>query len=61
MRWCDRNSVFYIIGLASSAVLERLSQQWTDQSVLDAVSADRSEAVSIWRVYICGRDLGLSV
>jgi hypothetical protein len=32
MRWCDRNNVFYIIGLASNAVLERLSQQWTDQS-----------------------------
>lgn len=32
MRWCDRNNVGYIIGIASNAVLERLSQQWTDQS-----------------------------
>jgi hypothetical protein len=32
MRWCDRRNVGYIIGLASNAVLERLSQQWTDQS-----------------------------
>lgn len=32
MRWCDRNNVGYIIGLAGNAVLERLSQQWTDQS-----------------------------
>jgi hypothetical protein len=32
MRWCDRNNVGYIIGLARNAVLERLSQQWTEQS-----------------------------
>jgi hypothetical protein len=32
MRWCDRNNVGYIIGIASNAVLEPLSQQWTDQS-----------------------------
>jgi hypothetical protein len=32
MRWCDRNDVGYIIGLARNPVLERLSQQWTEQS-----------------------------
>jgi hypothetical protein len=32
MRWCDRRNVGYIIGIGSNAVLERLSQQWTDQS-----------------------------
>lgn len=32
LRWCDRNKVGYIIGIASNAVLERLSQPWTDQS-----------------------------
>jgi hypothetical protein len=32
MRWCDRNNVGYIIGLARNPVLERLSQQWTEQS-----------------------------
>jgi hypothetical protein len=32
MRWCDRNDVGYIIGLARNAVLERLSQQWTERA-----------------------------
>jgi hypothetical protein len=32
MRWCDRNDVGYILGLARNAVLERLSQPWTDMS-----------------------------
>jgi len=32
MRWCDRNNVGYITGLARNAVLERLSQQWTERS-----------------------------
>ena len=32
MRWCDRNNVGYIIGLARNSVLEKLSQQWTDIS-----------------------------
>ena len=32
MRWCDRNNVGYIIGLARNQVLERLSEQWTTQS-----------------------------
>jgi hypothetical protein len=32
MRWCDKNDVGYIIGLARNPVLERLSQQWTEQS-----------------------------
>jgi len=32
MRWCDRNDVGYIIGLARNPVLEKLSQQWTEQS-----------------------------
>jgi hypothetical protein len=32
MRWCDRNNVGYIIGLARNPILERLSQQWTEQS-----------------------------
>jgi hypothetical protein len=32
MRWSDRNNVGYIIGLARNPVLERLSQQWTEQS-----------------------------
>lgn len=32
MRWCDRNNVGYIIGIASNAVLEKLAGQWTDES-----------------------------
>jgi hypothetical protein len=32
MRWSDRHNVGYIIGLARNAVLERLSQPWTDIS-----------------------------
>jgi hypothetical protein len=32
MRWCDRNNVGYIIGLARNPVLERLSQKWVDTS-----------------------------
>jgi len=32
MRWCDRNDVGYIVGIARNAVLEGLAQQWTDQS-----------------------------
>jgi hypothetical protein len=32
MRWCDRNDVGYIVGIARNAVLERLAQKWTDQS-----------------------------
>jgi hypothetical protein len=32
MRWCDRNNVGYVIGLARNSVLEKLSQQWTDIS-----------------------------
>lgn len=32
MRWCERNDVGYIIGLARNAVLGRLSQSWTDIS-----------------------------
>jgi len=32
MRWCDRNEVGYIIGLARNAVLERLAQPWRDAS-----------------------------
>jgi len=32
MRWCDKNNVGYIIGLVRNAVLERISQQWTDIS-----------------------------
>ena len=32
MRWCDLHNVGYIIGLARNAVLERMSQQWTDKS-----------------------------
>lgn len=34
MRWCDRNNVGYITGLACNAVLERLSQQLTNTSKL---------------------------
>ena len=29
MRWCDRNGVYYIIGLAKNAVLQRMAQPWT--------------------------------
>ena len=32
MRWCDRNDVGYIIGIASNAVIEKLAGQWTDES-----------------------------
>lgn len=32
MRWCDRNNVGYIIGLARNPVLEQLARQWTDES-----------------------------
>jgi hypothetical protein len=32
MRWCDRNDVGYIIGLARNPVLERSSQQWMERS-----------------------------
>jgi hypothetical protein len=32
MRWCDRNGVGYIIGLARNPVLEKLARQWTDES-----------------------------
>ena len=32
MRWCDRNDVGYIVGLGRNAVLERISQPWTDIS-----------------------------
>jgi len=30
MRWCDRNKLGYIIGLARNAVLERLTQPWRE-------------------------------
>lgn len=29
LRWCDRNGVYYIVGLAKNAVLKRMSQPWT--------------------------------
>jgi len=29
MRWCDRNGVYYILGLAKNAVLKRMAQPWT--------------------------------
>jgi hypothetical protein len=32
MRWCDRNNVGYIIGLARNCVLEGLAQPWIDAS-----------------------------
>jgi hypothetical protein len=32
MRWCDRNDIGYIIGLARNQVLERLSEQYITQS-----------------------------
>lgn len=32
MRWCDRNKVGYIIGLARNSVLENLARHWTDAS-----------------------------
>jgi hypothetical protein len=32
MRWCDKNDVGYIIGLARNSVLERMSLQWTEKS-----------------------------
>jgi hypothetical protein len=32
MRWCDRNNVGYIIGLARNAVLEKLASDWIELS-----------------------------
>jgi hypothetical protein len=32
MRWCDRNNVGYITGIARNPVLEGLAQQWTYES-----------------------------
>jgi hypothetical protein len=32
MRWCDRQDVRYIIGLARNAVLQRMAQQWIETS-----------------------------
>jgi hypothetical protein len=32
MRWCDRNNVCYIIGLACNNVLNRLAMQWTQRA-----------------------------
>jgi len=32
MRWCDRNNVSYIIGIARNPILEELARQWTDES-----------------------------
>jgi hypothetical protein len=32
MRWCDRNNVGYITGIARNPVLEQLARQWTDES-----------------------------
>jgi hypothetical protein len=32
MRWCDRNNVGYITGIARNPVLEELAQQWTYES-----------------------------
>jgi hypothetical protein len=32
MRWCDRNNVGYIVGLARNPVLEKLARQWIDTS-----------------------------
>jgi len=29
MRWCDRNGVYYILGLAKNAVLKHMAQPWT--------------------------------
>ena len=29
MRWCDRNGVYYIVGLGENAVLKRMAQPWT--------------------------------
>ena len=29
LRWCDRNGVYYIVGLPKNAVLERMAQPWT--------------------------------
>ncbi len=29
MRWCDRHGVYYILGLAKNARLERMAQPWT--------------------------------
>jgi len=29
MRWCDRNGVYYVLGLAKNAVLERQALPWT--------------------------------
>jgi len=31
MRWCDRNDVRYVLGLARNAVLERDAREWLDQ------------------------------
>ena len=38
LRWCDKHGVFYIVGLARNAVLQRLAEPWT------AEAAERFEA-----------------
>jgi Transposase DDE domain group 1 len=32
MRWCDRNGIGYVLGLAKNPVLLRLAQPWLDQA-----------------------------
>ncbi len=35
MRWCDSNGVYYILGLARNAVLERMAQPWAIPAVIN--------------------------
>lgn len=35
MRWCDRNGVYYILGLARNARLERMAQPWTIPAMIN--------------------------
>jgi hypothetical protein len=45
MRWCDRNDINYIIGIAGNAVLERLAQQWTEQSRMQFEQTDAKQRI----------------
>ena len=40
MRWCDRNGVGYVLGLARNSVLEKLAQPWTVPAAWHAEQAD---------------------
>ncbi len=45
MRWCDRNNVGYIIGLARNPVLEALALQWTCESARQFEQAGQKQRI----------------